>query len=111
MNKYYNFIKDYSRGAYKKITREAAGNLKYPFIVPGAAYSTQLWDWDSWLTNVAIRQIISDNGETGEDFVEYERGCILNFLDHTDENGKMPTTGKTIKIPPFGPHANIHLRG
>ena len=90
MNKYYDFIKDYSRGAYKKITREAAGNLKYPFIVPGATYSTQLWDWDSWLTNIAIRQIISDNGETGEDFVEYERGCILNFLDHTDEKGKMP---------------------
>ena len=90
MDKYSNLIKEYSKQAYKKITREAGGNLNYPFIVPGASYSTQLWDWDSWLTDVAIRQIIADNGEDGKDFVEYERGCILNFLEHTDENGKMP---------------------
>lgn len=90
MQKYIHNIKEYSKNAYKKITREAAGYLKYPFIVPGATYDTQLWDWDSWLTDVAIRQIIADNGETGEDFVDYERGCILNFLDHTDEKGKMP---------------------
>ena len=91
MEKYSRLIKDYSKGAYKLITREANGYLKYPFIVPGAtSYATQLWDWDSWLTDIAIRQIILDNGETGEEFVEYERGCILNFLEHTDENGKMP---------------------
>ena len=90
MEKYSRLIKEYSKGAYKLITREAAGNLAYPFIVPGAPYPFELWDWDSWLTNVAVRQIIVDNGETGADFVEYERGCILNFLEHTDENGKMP---------------------
>lgn len=91
MEKYSRLIKDYSKGAYKLITREANGYLKYPFIVPGAtSYATQLWDWDSWLTDIAIRQIILDNGETGEDFVEYERGCILNFLEHTDSDGMMP---------------------
>ena len=90
MQKYIDIIKAYSKDAYKKITREANGNLRYPFIVPGAPYPFELWDWDSWLTDIAIRQIILDNGETGEDYIEYERGCILNFLEHTDEKGNMP---------------------
>ena len=90
MEKYSKLIKEYSKGAYKLITREASGYLHYPFIVPGAPYPFELWDWDSWLTNVAVRQIILDNRETGDDFVDYERGCILNFLEHTDEKGMMP---------------------
>ena len=90
MEKYIKLIKDYSKKSYKKIKREASGRLHYPFIVPGATYSNQLWDWDSWLTNVAIRQIVSDNGCDGAQLLEYERGCILNFLEHTDKNGRMP---------------------
>ena len=90
MEKYSKLIKEYSKEAYKLITREASGYLRYPFIVPGAPYPFELWDWDSWLTNVAVRQIILDNRETGDDFVDYERGCILNFLEHTDEKGMMP---------------------
>lgn len=90
MEKYSKLIRNYSKKEYRKLTREAKGALKYPFLVPGACYASQLWDWDSWLTDVAIRQIIVDNGDSGEDFVEYEKGCILNFIDHTDEDGKMP---------------------
>ena len=66
MKKYIEIIKEYSKNAYKMIKREAYGNLRYPFIVPGAPYPFELWDWDSWLTDIAIRQIILDNGETGE---------------------------------------------
>ena len=90
MKKYIDIIKEYSKNAYKMITREASGYLQYPFIVPGAPYPFELWDWDSWLTDIAIRQIILDNGETGEDYIDYERGCIKNFLAHTDDNGVMP---------------------
>ena len=91
MEKYSKIIKDYSKDAYKWITREPKGSLKHPFIVPGKPYPYQLWDWDSWLTDVATRQIIVDNGGAGlDEYTEYERGCIINFLEHTDENGKMP---------------------
>ena len=91
MEKYSKLIKDYSKDAYKWITRNPKGNLKHPFIVPGAPYPYQLWDWDSWLTDVAARQIILDNGGDGlADFFEYEKGCIINFLEHTDENGTSP---------------------
>ena len=107
--KYIQNIKDYSKNAYRKITREAEGYLNHPFIVPGATYDTQLWDWDSWLTDIAIRQIIVDNGETGEDFVKYERGCILNFLEHTDENGKMPILAQSdLKVKFLENSKNMH---
>ncbi len=91
LEKYIDLIKNYSKSSYSKLTRQPMKRLKYPFIVPGSVYKYQLWDWDSWLTDIAIRQIISDNGGEGEDeFFQCEKGCILNFLDHTDEDGKMP---------------------
>ena len=90
MKRYSEIIKNYSKDAYKWITREPKGTLRHPFIVPGAPYPYQLWDWDSWLTDVAIRQILVDNDVPTDEFFEYEKGCIINFLEHTDENGKMP---------------------
>ena len=33
------------------------------FIVPGVScHTNQLWDWDSWLTDIGINQIRRDNG-------------------------------------------------
>jgi putative isomerase len=95
-------IKNYSKDSYFKLTRQPMKRLKYPFLVPGAVYKYQLWDWDSWLTDIAIRQIISDNEGAGEaEFLECEKGCILNFLDHTDEDGKMPIVIDGDHILPF----------
>lgn len=66
------------------------GQLKYPFIVPGSSYSNSLWDWDSWLTDIAIHQIMLENGTSPKEIFEYEKGCIYNFVSHTLDNGKMP---------------------
>ena len=64
--------------------------LSHPFIVPGAIYTYQLWDWDSWFTDIAIRQILKDNNGEGEaEYFECEKGCILNFLEHTEDDGYM----------------------
>ncbi|MBO5945291.1 MAG: glycoside hydrolase family 37 [Clostridia bacterium] len=89
VKKYYQPIKEYSKNNYKLITREGQGCLKYPFIVPGSVYAYDLWDWDSWLTDVAIRQIFLDNGESVDAFLEYERGCSLNFLENQREDGRV----------------------
>ena len=72
--KYSTLIKNYSKGAYKLLLREGQGYLAHPFIVPGSVYSYDLWDWDSWFTDVAIRQILADNGEGADSFIEYEKG-------------------------------------
>ena len=78
---------------YLAMLREPGGVLKYPFLVPGSAqYLDQLWDWDSWLTDVAIRQILLESGDTGAatHLVSYERGCILNFLAGVSYDGWVP---------------------
>lgn len=89
IEKYKKMISDYAYSNYKKMFREPAGLLKYPYIVPGASYSQSLWDWDSWLTNIAIRQIFVNKGEE-KDFCRYEKGCVMNFLEHTRESGCTP---------------------
>ena len=66
---YINTIRDYSKKEYKNMVRCASGSLKYPFIVPGSAsYSNQLWDWDSWLTDIAVMQIMYDNCDIDPNF-------------------------------------------
>lgn len=91
MEKYIKQIQEYCKSNYSKMTREPEGFLKYSYIVPGSQYYNDcLWDWDSWLTDVAVRQIMKDNQDVDEQFAECEKGCILNFLDHTNEKGRMP---------------------
>lgn len=79
-----NIVLDYARKNYRKMLREPKGALKHKFIVPGSVYSNALWDWDSWLTNIALHQLAT------EDIREYEQGCILNFLHFMDEQGRLP---------------------
>ena len=77
---------------YKGMFRPAKGKLKYPFITPGSSsYQDQLWDWDSWLTDIALRQILLENGspEDKKEAIQYEQGCILNFLDNVS-SGYIP---------------------
>lgn len=108
--KYIELIKAYSKESYQKLKREPAGQLRYPFIVPGSVYANELWDWDSWLTNIAIRQIMKDHQDEDPEFFEYEKGCILNFLSLTTDSGWMPIMIKPAETIPKTPDAvtSIH---
>ena len=78
---------------YHGMFREPGGDLAHPFITPGSeAYADCLWDWDSWLSNVALRQILLESGdaEKREAAVRHERGCILNFLGYDTLPGWIP---------------------
>ena len=75
---------EYAKENASKLFRQPDGQLKYPFIVPGATYQKELWDWDSWLTDVALCQV------SDEDLSQLQQGCILNFLDHMDADDRMP---------------------
>ena len=78
---------------YPGMFREAGGTLAYKFLTPGSdAYSDVLWDWDSWLSNVAIRQaLLFTTGEKEKKSAsEYEKGCILNFLSMNTGDGWIP---------------------
>ncbi|MGH7952554.1 MAG: MGH1-like glycoside hydrolase domain-containing protein [Limisphaerales bacterium] len=89
---YISVIKDHIFKDYKGMFKPAKGYLKHPFITPGcSSYQDQLWDWDSWLTDVALRQILLENGSAKDkqQAFKYEQGCILDFLDSVN-NGYIP---------------------
>lgn len=86
-------IKKYIYKDYKGMFKQPSGALIYPYITPGSAsYASDLWDWDSWWSNVALRQILSDIGTAADknEAIAYEQGCILNYLHYTGYDGYMP---------------------
>ncbi len=95
-NKYKKLITEYAENNFTKMFRDKGGLLNHKFIVPGPCYHQELWDWDSWLTDIALREIAK------EDITEYEIGCVLNFLENVREDGWTPVviTPKRI-LPPF----------
>ncbi|MBQ9477670.1 MAG: glycoside hydrolase family 37 [Bacteroidales bacterium] len=77
----------------KGMYREAGGSLAYPFLTPGSEqYADILWDWDSWLSDVALRQILLDRGSRKDlaEALPYEQGCVLNSLNYGGMDGWIP---------------------
>ncbi|GMM97781.1 hypothetical protein MTsN4n12_31930 [Microbacterium sp. MTN4-12] len=93
-------LTDYIHAHASEMTREPGGVLQHPYIVPSSPhsplYSDALWDWDSWTISIALGQVEVDTDRVGHYF-EYERGAIVNFLEHSDEDGVMP-----IQLSPKG---------
>ena len=88
-------IKEHVYSDYKLMFKQPTGiALKYPYITPGSRqYAAVLWDWDSWLSNVALRQILNDIGSEADktEALTYEQGCVLNYLAYTSpDDGYMP---------------------
>lgn len=88
-------IKEHVYSDYKLMFKQPTGiALKYPYITPGSRqYAAVLWDWDSWLSNVALRQILNDIGSEADkaEALAYEQGCVLNYLAYTSpDDGYMP---------------------
>ena len=79
---------------YKQMYRPGGeGAFIHPYLTPGSkSYSNVLWDWDSYFTDVALRQILAldSSEEDRQEALQYEKGCVLNFLDYTDPDGYMP---------------------
>jgi hypothetical protein len=49
---------------YASMLHEPSPPLAFAFITPGSVYRTQLWGWDSWLSDVALCQIMN-SGDCG----------------------------------------------
>jgi len=95
MVRYTKLIRENLAVTYKGMFREAGEALPFPFLTPGSSqYADVLWDWDSWLTNVALRQILKESGtqEDRAEAVKYERGCVQNYLSGVKINGWIPIT-------------------
>jgi putative isomerase len=91
--KYINLIRDNLYNNYQDMFREQGGAFKYPFIVPGSEqYSDILWDWDSWLSDIALQQILLEKGTAQEkkEAIKHGKGCVLNFLSWGSMDGWLP---------------------
>lgn len=76
-------INEFVEKAFSDRLHDPVGEMKHPFIDPGAAYKGILWDWDAyfslrglqpWKEKVAVNAV----------------GCIRNFLDFQREDGSIP---------------------
>ena len=91
MEKYIKALREYMRRDYMEMYRDKGGIFKYGFLTPSSpSYGDALWDWDSYFSDVALRQILIDIGADINEALEYERGCILNYLSFTESDGFMP---------------------
>jgi hypothetical protein len=77
---------------YPGMLHDPTGTLRFPFITPGSVYARELWDWDSWLSDVALCQIILDKDPNADRprMLSYGQGCVLNFLEAAEANGSIP---------------------
>ncbi len=107
-------LRGHIRKDYSGMYREAGGNLSYPFLTPGSQqYADVLWDWDSWLSNVALRQVLIENNdaEAMKHALTYEQGCILNYLSYGGMDGWIPILidrNETVKRPADIHSENMH---
>lgn len=93
IGKYKEICRTYIYIEMKGMYREAGGSLPYPFLAPGSnQYLDMLWDWDSWLSNVALRQILLEKGKEKDldEALKYEQGCVLNALSYGGMDGWIP---------------------
>lgn len=93
LSAYIAALRTATRAGYPGMFREPGGALRFPFLTPGSGqYADVLWDWDSWLSDVALRQILADQADGGEKerARPYEQGCVLNSLSFGGMDGWIP---------------------
>ncbi len=93
LKRWTSLLEEHIHSNCAEMTREPLGQLAHPYTVPSRPgspyYSDALWDWDSWSTSIVLGQVEVDTDHRGR-FAPYEQGSVLNFLDHTDDDGVMP---------------------
>jgi putative isomerase len=93
VKKYIKICRQFIHKELKGMYRKEGGAFKYPFLAPGSSqYQDQLWDWDSWLSNIALRQNLLESGseKDKEEAIKYEQGSVLNFLNYGGFDGWIP---------------------
>lgn len=97
----------YFSGIAPQLLRPAEGILQHPSLaitLPGKAYSTELWDWDTmWVTRGLLRlaSIRKDDALRAR-VCEGAKGSLLNFLDHQSREGRLAIMLSVSAADPFG---------
>ncbi len=90
-----------------QLLRPAQGLLVHPSIacsLPGKAYATNLWDWDTlWTTRGLFRFAAISNDPTFRKKVgEHAIGSFRNFFDHQSDEGRIPMVIDVHSADPLG---------
>ena len=85
----------YFKDVAPKLLRSPQGVLRHPSIspsLPGKAYSTQLWDWDTYWTARGLFRLAKLTGDADlhRNVADHAQGSLLNFFDHQSEDGRIP---------------------
>jgi putative isomerase len=89
-----------------QLLREPAGALKYPSVapsLPGKAYSTSLWDWDTLWTSQGLFRLaaLQQDELLKQKLCRHVSGSLLNFLEHASADGKIPIVMTADDADPF----------
>lgn len=97
-------IHHHFRQAAPGLFRAPAGLLRHPFIVPGALYSHELWDWDSYWTTRGLLELarVTKDDTLRDQALEHGRGSLLNFLEHQHACGGIPIMMRADNPDVFG---------
>ena len=88
------------------LLRPPDGILKHPSIapsLPGKAYSTSLWDWDTLWTSQGLFRLaaLQHDEPLKQKLCEHVSGSLLNFLDHASPGGQLPIVMTATSPDPF----------
>jgi putative isomerase len=77
------------------LLRAEDGYLKHPSLspsLPGKAYSTDLWDWDTLWTARGLFRLaeLTKDSVLEAKLCTHARGSLENFLDHQSPEGRIP---------------------
>jgi putative isomerase len=78
-----------------QLLRAPDGILTHPSVapsLPGKAYSTYLWDWDTLWTSQGLFRLAAllHDDRLREKLCEHVSGSLLNFLEHASPGGQLP---------------------
>lgn len=91
----------------RKLLRSPTGVLHQPSIassLPGAAYGTSLWDWDTLWTARGLFRVaaLTNDAALEHDVAEHARGSIANFFEHQSAEGRIPMLISVDNPDPLG---------
>jgi putative isomerase len=78
-----------------RLLLDPAGIFKHPSVapsLPGKAYSTNLWDWDTLWTSQGLCRLAAllHDDQLRQKLCEHISGSLLNFLEHASPDGQIP---------------------
>ncbi len=78
-----------------QLLRAPDGILKHASVapaLPGKAYSTNLWDWDTLWTSQGLFRLaaLQQDESLKQKLCKHVSGSLLNFLEHASPNGQIP---------------------